>query len=123
MVCAWEEWREHVKIQNLLERIISRFRQFGKSRTFNTWIANVKYRRYARDLANRVFKRLDNRGLSEAWTQWQLYLRYDRYMSDMNQLQNQHNEAVMKMKHEADNEVLRLKQQIAAQENEKKKIL
>merc|ERR1712167_562605 len=70
LICAWEEWREHVKIQNLLERIISRFRQSGKSRTFNTWIAHVKYRQYARELANRVFKRLDNRGLSEAWTQW-----------------------------------------------------
>merc|ERR1712167_16222 len=44
LICAWEEWREHVKIQNLLERIISRFRQSGKSRTFNTWIAHVKYR-------------------------------------------------------------------------------
>ena len=56
----------------------------------NTWIAYVKYRRYARDLANRVFKRLDNRGLSAAWTQWQTFIRYDRYMGEMNKLQNQH---------------------------------
>ena len=87
LICAWEEWRDHVKVQNLLQRICARFRLSGKSRTFNTWIAYAKHRRHARDLSNRVFKRLDNRGLSSAWTQWQVFVRYDRYMGEMNKLQ------------------------------------
>ena len=59
LVCAWEEWRHHVKTQNLLHRISARFRSHGKSRTMNTWIAYVRHRKYSRDLANRVFKRLE----------------------------------------------------------------
>ena len=105
LVCAWEEWRHHVKTQNLLHRISARFRSHGKSRTMNTWIAYVRHRKYSRDLANRVFKRLDNRGLSAAWTQWQAFVFIDK-------IQNEHG-----------NEVAKLKQQIMEQDREKKKIL
>ena len=105
LVCAWEEWRHHVKTQNLLHRISARFRSHGKSRTMNTWIAYVRHRKYSRDLANRVFKRLDNRGLSAAWTQWQAFVFIDK-------IQNEHGD-----------EVAKLKQQIMEQELEKKKIL
>ena len=110
LVCAWEEWRHHVKIQNLLHRISARFRSHGKSRTMNTWIAYVRYRKYSRDLANRVFKRLDNRGLSAAWTQWQAFVRYDRYKGEISKIQNEYG-----------NEVAKLKQQIMEQDREKKK--
>ena len=112
LVCAWEEWRHHVKIQNLLHRISARFRSHGKSRTMNTWIAYVRYRKYSRDLANRFQKRLDNRGLSAAWTQWQAFVRYDRYKGEISKIQNEYG-----------NEVAKLKQQIMEQDREKKKIL
>ena len=89
LVCAWEEWRHHVKTQNLLHRISARFRSHGKSRTMNTWIAYVRHRKYSRDLANRVFKRLDNRGLSAAWTQWVAYLNFSKHTASIAKIQEQ----------------------------------
>ena len=113
LICAWEEWREHVKIQNLLQRISARFRASGKARTLNTWIAYVKYRRYARDLANRVFRRLDNRGLSAAWTQWVAFVNYDKHTASLKQLAKENEANIDAWREETTSKHLSLKKLMA----------
>ena len=113
LVCAWEEWRHHVKIQNLLHRISARFRSHGKSRTMNTWIAYVRYRKYSRDLANRVFKRLDNRGLSAAWTQWIAFLNFSIHTSSIAKIQKQNESNIEAWRKETSSKHLFLKKMVS----------
>jgi hypothetical protein len=67
---AWGAWREHVRLQALLERFVSGFLKRNIVKCLNTWKLSVKESIRNRAICSRVLKRFMNKKLTTIFNTW-----------------------------------------------------